>query len=76
MLYIPFNNPNQEKSIHNERGVDSDIVIENVRSSFFSYLWLSYVGRKQIFAELVSTPETHDERVERLLIYSYDDRIE
>ncbi|CAG8579548.1 8189_t:CDS:2 [Paraglomus occultum] len=73
---IPFHNPNQEKSIHNEEGIDAKIILQNAHSSFFPHLWLSYTGRKQAFTDLTSVSETHNERVERLLIYSYDDRIE
>jgi hypothetical protein len=73
---IPFHNPSQEKSIHNEEGVDAKIILQNARSLFFPHLWLSYTGRKQAFADLMPASETHDERVERLLIHSYDDRIE
>ena len=29
MASIPFNNPDQEQSIHNERGIDSNIIIGN-----------------------------------------------
>jgi hypothetical protein len=73
---IPFHNHNQEKSIHNEEGIDAKIILQNAHSSFFPHLWLSYIGRRQTFADLMPASETHDERVERLLIHSYDDRIE
>ncbi len=76
---IPFYNPNREGSegsVYNQRGIDESIIIQNAHTSFFPYLWLSYVGRKQAFADLTLLSETHDERVERLLIHSYDDRIE
>jgi hypothetical protein len=74
---IPFCNPdNQEKNVHNERGIDANIIISNAYSIFFPHLWLSYTGRKQAFAGLTPALETHDERVERLLIHSYDIRIE
>jgi len=72
---IPFHNPNQEKSIHNEKGVDADIIVQNAHSSFFPYLWLSYTARRQTIG-LTPAPETHGERIERLLIHCYDDRIE
>ena len=75
MAFIPFYNSNQGKSIHNERGVDATIIIENAHESFFPFLWLSYTGRKRTFANLIPVSETHNERVERLLIHSYDDRI-
>lgn len=74
-LSIPFNNSNQEKSIHNNKGIDSDIIIENANSLFFPHLWLSYTGQKNAFNDL-PVQETHDERIECLLIHSYDDRIE
>ena len=76
IAFIPFHNPNQQKSIHNEEGIDAKIILQNAHSSFFPHLWLSYTGRKRMFADLMSESETHDERVERLLIHSYDDRIE
>ena len=60
IVSIPFYNPNQEKSIHNESGIDANIIIRNANSYFFPYLWLSYIGRKQAFIRL-SIPETHDE---------------
>lgn len=72
---IPFRNPNQEQIIHNERGIDSGLILENAYLYFFSHLWLSYTGRKNAFSDFTSQ-ETHEERVERLLIHSYDDRIE
>ena len=31
---IPFHNPNQEKSIHNEEGIDAKIILQNAHSSF------------------------------------------
>ncbi|CAG8663745.1 812_t:CDS:2, partial [Ambispora gerdemannii] len=73
---IPFYTSNQEGGVYNEKGIDENIIIPNAYISFFPYLWLSYVGRKQAFTDLTSLSETHDERVERLLIHSYDDRIE
>ena len=76
MASIPFYNPDQQQNVHNERGIDSNIIIENARSYFFSNLWLSYAGRKGAFTDLASVQETHDERVEHLLIHSYDDRSE
>ena len=76
IAFIPFHNPNQQKSIHNEEGIDAKIILQNAHSSFFPHLWLSYTGRKQMFADLMPESETHNERVERLLIHSYDDRIE
>ncbi|CAG8767624.1 21126_t:CDS:2, partial [Gigaspora rosea] len=75
MPSIPFNHPNQETNVHNEEGIDSSIIIENADSLFFPHLWLSYTGRKNVFNDLFRQ-ETHDEWVERLLIHSYDDRIE
>ncbi|RIB02248.1 hypothetical protein C2G38_2292038 [Gigaspora rosea] len=76
MASVPYKNPNQEKSIHNKKGIDSDIIVENAHLLFFSSLWLSYTGRKGAFANLESSQETYDERVERLLVHNYDDRIE
>ncbi|RIB08106.1 hypothetical protein C2G38_2252224 [Gigaspora rosea] len=75
MPSIPFNHPNQEMNIYNEEGIDSSIIIENADSLFFPHLWLSYTGQKNAFNDLFRQ-ETHDKRVERLLIHSYDDRIE
>jgi hypothetical protein len=74
--YIPFDNPNNPvRNIHNSKGVDANIIILNAHLIFFLYLWLSYRARKQAFTGL-SVPESHNERVERLLIHSYDNRIE
>ncbi len=36
--FIPFYNSNQGKSIHNERGIDATIIIENAHESFFPFL--------------------------------------
>ncbi len=60
IVFIPFYNPNQEKSIHNESGIDVSIIIRNTNSYFFPYLWLSYTGQKQAFIRL-SIPKTHNE---------------
>ena len=36
---IPFYNPdNQEKNVHNEEGIDANIIILNAYSFFFSHL--------------------------------------
>ena len=61
---IPFYNPNREGSegnLHNQRGIDEKIIIQNAHIYFFPYLWLSYVRRKQAFAGLTFLSETHDE---------------
>ncbi len=49
---IPFYNPNQEGNVYNKKGIDKNIIILNAHISFFSYLWLSYKGRKKAFADL------------------------
>jgi len=67
--------PNQEKSIHNVKVIDADIIIQNAYSSFLFYLWLSYTARRQAIG-LTPASETHNERIERLLIHCYDDSIE
>ena len=36
--FIPFYNSNQGKSIHNERGINATIIIENAHESFFPFL--------------------------------------
>ena len=72
---IPFEN-SDGKNVHNEKGIDADIIINNANLSFFPYFWLSYTSQKQMFTGLIPVSETHEERVERLLVHSYDDRIE
>lgn len=69
---IPFEN-SDGKNVHNEKGIDADIIINNANLSFFPYFWLSYTSRKQMFTGLIPVSETHEERVECLLVHSYDD---
>ncbi|CAG8600518.1 779_t:CDS:2, partial [Ambispora gerdemannii] len=57
---IPFC---QEKSVHNEKNIDSKIIISNAySSSFFPYSWLSYIERKQAFTNLMSL---YDDKIEQ-----------
>jgi len=45
VVFILFCNPdNQEKNVHNEEGIDANIIISNAYSFFFSHLWLNYTG--------------------------------
>jgi hypothetical protein len=47
---IPFTNLLMKKNIHNPKGIDVDLVVENVSHSFFPYLWLTYNECKFAFS--------------------------
>ncbi|CAH1769821.1 2487_t:CDS:2, partial [Entrophospora sp. SA101] len=71
----PFNNPFTDKNIHNPRGIDHNLIIENLQQSIFPYLWLTYNERKLFFAKNLHEAANHEEQVEMLLVHSYDNRI-
>lgn len=71
----PFNNPFTDKNIHNPKGIDHNLIIENVQESIFPHLWLTYNERKLFFTKDLREATNHEERVEMLLVHSYDSRI-
>jgi len=72
---VPFTNSYTGKDIINPNGIDSNIIIENVQHSIFPHLWLTYNERKLAFARELPEASNHEERMEMLLIHSYDNRI-
>jgi len=73
---IPFTNLLMKKNIHNPKGIDVDLVVENVSHSFFPYLWLTYNERKFAFSGELPKAKNHEEHVEMLLVHCYDNRIQ
>ena len=72
---LPFTNSCTGKDIINPKGIDSDIIIEKVQHSIFPHLWLTYNERKLAFARELPEASNHEERMEMLLIHSYDNRL-
>ena len=70
----PFNNSFTDKNIHNPNGIDSNLIIENLKQS--PHLWLTYNERKLFFANDLHEATNHEEHVEMLLVHSYDIRIQ
>src|SRR5438046_845206 len=62
------------KNIHNPNGIDSNLIIENLKQS--PHLWLTYNERKLFFANDLHEATNHEEHVEMLLVHSYDIRIQ
>jgi hypothetical protein len=73
---VPFNNPHNGKNIHNPKGIDAELIVENFQVLFFPHLWLTYNERKLVFAKELHEARNHEERVEMLLVHNYDDRIQ
>jgi len=69
---IPFNNIT-DQSIQNPRGVDSNIIINQLELKYMKILGITYQDRKDFFN--LFKLSSHEERVEHLLIHSYDIRI-
>src|SRR6185295_3217737 len=72
----PFKNSFTGKDVHNPKGIDYDLIIENVQQSIFPHLWLTYNERKLFFAKNLHEATNYNERLEMLLIHSYDNRIQ
>lgn len=72
---IPFANTFTGKDVHNPNGIDSDLIVEKVQHSIFPHLWLTYNERKLVFVKELPEITNHEERVEMLLVHSYDNRI-
>ena len=71
----PFVNSFTGKNVHNPNGIDPDIIVEKVQCLFFPHLWLTYNERKLTFIKELPEITNHEERVEMLLVHSYDNRI-
>src|SRR6185369_3453867 len=69
---VSFNNLHINKNIHNPKGIDADLIVENVQVLFFLHLWLTYNEHKSVFANELSEAKTH----EMLLVHNYDNRIQ
>ena len=72
----PFKNSFTGKDIHNPKGIDYDLIIENAQQSVFPHLWLTYNERKLFFAKNLHEATNYNERLEMLLVHSYDNRIQ
>ena len=55
---VSFNNLHINKNIHNPKGIDADLIVENVQVLFFPHLWLTYNERKSVFANELSEART------------------
>jgi len=73
---VSFNNLHINKNVHNPKGIDADLIVENVQVLFFPHLWLTYNEHKSVFANELSEAKTHEEHVEMLLVHNYDNRIQ
>jgi hypothetical protein len=73
---VSFVNTLIEKNIHNPKGIDINLIIENVSHLFFPHLWLTYNERKCAFSGELPKAKNHEEHVEMLLVHSYDNRIQ
>src|SRR5205807_7395962 len=72
---VPFDNLHTDKNIHNPKGIDAELIVENFQVLFFPHLWLTYNERKLVFAKELPEARNHEECVEMLLVHSYDNRI-
>jgi hypothetical protein len=72
---VPFDNPHNSKNIHNPKGIDAELIVENFQVLFFPHLWLTYNEHKLAFAKELPEARNHEEHVEMLLVHNYDDRI-
>ena len=73
---VPFDNLHIDKNVHNPKGVDAELIVENVQVLFFPHLWLTYNERKFVFAKELPEARNHEECIEKLLVHSYDNRIQ
>ena len=67
------NNITDQSTIQNPRGVDSNIIINQLELKYMKILGITYQDRKDFFN--LFKLSSHKERVEHLLIHSYDIRI-
>src|SRR6185369_14207217 len=73
---VPFNNLYVNKNVHNPKGVDAELIMENVQVLFFPHFWLTYNECKLVFARELPEARNHEEHVEMLLVHSYDNKIQ
>jgi len=62
-------------SIHNSKGIDSELIINNLKYNFMNQLSKSYYERKELWKQYL-IEDSYENRVEQLNIYDYDGRIQ
>jgi len=72
---VPFDNIVNQSIIQNPKGVDSSNIINQLESRYMEILSITYQDRKGFFTSLFELLSSHEERVEQLLVHSYDIRI-
>jgi hypothetical protein len=71
---IPFYSLNNF-SIHNPKGIDSEIIINSIKDNFMDKLGKSYYMQKESWKNFL-IEDTYENRVELLNIHNYDGRIQ
>src|SRR6266540_1950275 len=62
-------------SIHNPKGIDSELIISNFKNDFMNQLDKSYYEQKELWKNFL-IENSYDNRVELLNIHNYDGRIQ
>ncbi|CAB4417820.1 unnamed protein product [Rhizophagus irregularis] len=71
---IPFYSLNNF-SIHNPKGIDSGLIINNIKNNFMNQLGKSYYMQKELWKNFL-IEDSYENRVELLNIHNYDGRIQ
>ncbi|UZO02223.1 uncharacterized protein OCT59_020713 [Rhizophagus irregularis] len=70
---IPFYSLNNF-SIHNPKGIDSGLIINNIKNNFMNQLGKSYYMQKELWKNFL-IEDSYENRVELLNIHNYDDYV-
>src|ERR1043165_3330600 len=74
ILRIPFYSLNNF-SIHNPKGIDSELIINSIKNNFMDQLGKSYYIQKELWKNFL-IEDSYENRVEILNIYNYNSRIQ